>query len=130
MMQTTAFRVIGSGKKMPRIAATALVVAVHSLVQAAPTEDELKAQQARASKCAQSYPLEAQRSGVTGKTKVRISVDSEGNAVDVVVINSSGSSREHRQLDRAALAFFRCMSPYKKEGKPREFESEYVWRLE
>ena len=98
--------------------------------QAAASEEEARAQQARASKCAQPYPLEAQRSGVTGTTKVRISVDAEGNAIDVVVINSSGSSREHRQLDRAAVALFKCIGRYKKTGEPYAFESAYAWKLE
>ncbi len=97
--------------------------------QAAASEEEAKAQQARESKCAQPYPLEAQRSGATGTTRVRTYVDADGNAIDVVVISSAGSSREHRQLDRAAVALFKCIGRYRKTGEPYSFESEYVWKL-
>jgi TonB family protein len=97
---------------------------------AAASDEEIKKQDARLSQCAQDYPEQARRQGRTGTTRVQISVDAEGNAIDVIVLKNSGSSKEHRQLDRAAVTLFKCMSPYKKTGQAYAFESEYVWRLD
>jgi TonB family protein len=106
------------------------ILLVPCIGQASTSQDEADRQTERAKKCAQDYPEEARRNGKTGTTKVRISVDAEGNATDVVVAGNSGWSKEHRQLDRAAVALFKCIAQYRKTGAPYSFEAEYVWRLD
>ena len=110
--------------------ATAHLFVLLNVGQVAASEDEARRQQERASKCAQDYPEQARRLGRTGVTKVRISVDAVGNVLDVVVPRSSGQSKEHRQLDRTAVALFKCIGSYRNTGVPHSFDAEYVWRLD
>jgi protein TonB len=46
-----------------------------------------------------SYPRAARRAGLTGKAVVEMTIDGEGNVIDVMLASSSG----HELLDRAAL---------------------------
>jgi protein TonB len=62
-----------------------------------------------ASSCQPVYPAAAMRAGATGTTAVRLSVTAAGKILQADVTHSSGPTREHRLLDRAALqAFATC----------------------
>ncbi len=81
------------------------------------------------------YPAAARRSEATGVTRVRFSIDETGHVVKAEVTGSSGSSREHRQLDKVAVeALSQCrFKPGADEnGKPVGAFSnvEYVWKLD
>ena len=81
------------------------------------------------------YPAAAARAEATGITKIRFTVDAAGKVSKADIERSSGSSREHRLLDRAAVeALSKC--PFKpgtdETGKPVGATTlvEYVWKLE
>ncbi|WP_374562765.1 energy transducer TonB [Ideonella sp.] len=81
------------------------------------------------------YPAAARRAEATGVTRVRFSIDETGHVVKAEVTGSSGSSREHRQLDKVAVeALSQCrFKPGMDEnGKPVGAFSnvEYVWKLD
>jgi protein TonB len=83
----------------------------------------------------EDYPAAAVRAEATGTTRVRFTVDATGKLSNAEVVKPAGSSREHRQLDRVALAkLSECtFRPGNDEtGKPvgGTFEVEYVWKLE
>ena len=81
------------------------------------------------------YPAAALRAEATGTTKVRFTVGADGKMTAAEVVKSSGPSREHKQMDRVALAKlsecnFRAGAD--ENGKPvgASFEVEYVWKIE
>ena len=81
------------------------------------------------------YPAAALRAEATGTTKVRFTVGADGKMTAAEVVKSSGPSREHKQMDRVALAklsecSFRAGAD--ENGKPvgASFEVEYVWKIE
>jgi periplasmic protein TonB len=81
------------------------------------------------------YPAQAARSQAVGTTVIAFAIDAEGNVGKADVTRSSGSSREHRLLDRAAVdALSKCrFKPGTDEaGKPvgATAKVEYVWNLE
>lgn len=81
------------------------------------------------------YPAAARRSEASGVTRIRFSIDETGHVVKAEVTGSSGSSREHRQLDKVAVeALSQCrFKPGTDEnGKPVGAFSnvEYVWKLD
>ncbi len=83
----------------------------------------------------EDYPAAAVRAEATGTTRIRFNVDASGRLASAEVVKSAGSSREHRQLDRVALAkLSECaFRPGNDEnGKPvgGTFEVEYVWKLD
>jgi len=81
------------------------------------------------------YPAQAARAEATGTTKIRFVVDGEGRVSKADVESPSGSSREHRLLDRLAVeALSKCrFKPGMDEhGKPTGTTTvvTYVWKLE
>lgn len=82
------------------------------------------------------YPAAATRAEATGVTRIKFTVDSSGKVTKAEIEKSSGASREHRLLDRAALeALSKC--PGKpgtdEQGRPVGISTtivEYVWKLE
>ncbi len=81
------------------------------------------------------YPAAAARAEATGITKIRFTVDATGKVSNTTLEKPSGSSREHKQLDRAAIdALSKC--PFKpgmdETGKPIGATTvvEYVWKLD
>jgi protein TonB len=90
------------------------------------------------SKCDKpSYPPAAQRAEAKGTTRIRFTIDATGHLdpSKTIIERSSGGSREHKQLDRAAVeALSKC--PFKpgtdENGRPVGAYSivDYVWNLE
>ena len=81
------------------------------------------------------YPSAALRAEATGTTKIRFTVDATGKVSKAEVERPSGSSREHRLLDRTAVdALSKCgFRPGTDEtGKPVGAVAvvDYVWRTE
>jgi periplasmic protein TonB len=90
---------------------------------------------ADASGCKPEYPAAAIKVEATGATVIRFTVDASGKVTKAEVVRSSGPSREHRLLDRAAVsALSECkFAPGKDEdGKPvgGVKDVEYKWQLE
>lgn len=81
------------------------------------------------------YPSAARRSEATGTTRVRFSVGSDGRLANAEVVRSSGSSREHKMLDRTALSKLsecRFTAGTDENGRPvgASFDVDYVWKLD
>jgi periplasmic protein TonB len=84
---------------------------------------------------AEDYPTAARRTEATGITRVRFTVGADGKLASAEVVKSAGGSREHKMLDRLAVAkLSECtFKPGADEnGKPvgGSFDVEYVWKLE
>jgi protein TonB len=82
-----------------------------------------------------SYPAAARREEATGTSRIRFEVDATGHVIRAEILQRSGRSRAHRQLDQAAVdALSRCeFTPGRdKLGHPTGGYAsvEYVWRLE
>jgi periplasmic protein TonB len=89
---------------------------------------------AGATQCRPEYPAAAQRTGATGVTRIRFSVDASGRIAGSQILRSSGSSREHRMMDRAAAeALAQCPVQVGTDemGRPvgTTTDVEYVWTL-
>jgi periplasmic protein TonB len=81
------------------------------------------------------YPSAAQRAGATGTSRIRFTVDANGLVAKAEIERSSGSSREHKALDRAAVeALSKCrfIPGTDETGKPVGATApvDYVWNLE
>lgn len=81
------------------------------------------------------YPSAARRSEATGITKVRFTVGADGKLASSEVARSAGSSREHKMLDRVALAklsecAFKAGLDENGRAAGGSFEVDYVWKLE
>jgi protein TonB len=76
----------------------------------------------------------AQRSGATGTTRIRFTVDALGRIAGSQIVHASGTSREHRQMDQAAAAAL-AQCPVQvgtdEMGRPMgtTTDVEYVWSL-
>jgi TonB family protein len=53
--------------------------------------------------CRPVYPHVAEREGVTGITKVRITIDATGRVSGAQILEPSGKRRENRNMDQAAI---------------------------
>jgi protein TonB len=88
------------------------------------------------STCAKpEYPVAARRSEAQGVTRIRFTVDADGKVAKAEVERASGSSREHRLLDRTAvdaLSLCRFRPGTDENGKPVGASSvvEYAWKLD
>lgn len=81
------------------------------------------------------YPPAAARAEATGITKIRFTVDAQGKVSSAEKLQGSGSSREHRLLDNAAIeALSKCrFKPGTDEqGRPVGGTTvvDYVWKLD
>lgn len=82
-----------------------------------------------------TYPAAARREEATGTSRIRFEIDARGQVVNAEIMQRSGRSRAHRQLDRSAVeALSQCQfTPGRdKQGHPTGGYAsvEYVWRLE
>jgi protein TonB len=83
---------------------------------------------------ADDYPGAAKRAEATGTTRVRFSVGADGKLASAEVARSAGSSREHKMLDRVALAklgecAFKAGMDENGRAVGGTFEVDYVWKL-
>lgn len=77
------------------------------------------------------YPEVARRAQATGTTVVGGDVQADGTVRSVVVVRSSGASRSHKLLDRAAAeALARCRFPAQPGTLAAPVSVDYVWKLE
>jgi len=81
------------------------------------------------------YPAAARRAEATGSTRIRFVVGADGKLASAEVVKSAGPTREHKMLDRVALAKLgecRFTAGIDENGKPvgGSFDVEYVWKLE
>jgi protein TonB len=53
--------------------------------------------------CRPRYPHVAEREGVTGITKLRITIDATGHVTGATLLEASGSQRQNRNMDQAAI---------------------------
>jgi len=89
---------------------------------------------AGAAQCRPEYPAAAARAGTTGTSRIRFSVDAAGVVSGAQILASSGATREHRLLDKAAAdALARCPIVVGTDdlGRPvgTTVDVEYVWTL-
>jgi len=81
------------------------------------------------------YPAAAARAEATGASVIAAFVDLNGRVTQARVERSSGSTREHKLLDRAALEAIAGSCKFKPgtvDGKPEPLwtQVEYVWKLD
>jgi len=80
------------------------------------------------------YSAAARRAEAQGTVVVVYTMDTNGQISEAHVERSSGSSREHKQLDRATVeAVLACKGkPGTVDGKAEKLTSrvEYVWRID
>jgi protein TonB len=85
--------------------------------------------------CKPEYPAAALRAQATGTTRINFTIDANGKVTNAEVVGSSGPTREHRMLDKAAAAAL-SQCPFTpgidSTGKPvgMVLPVEYVWKLE
>jgi len=82
-----------------------------------------------------SYPPAAARAEATGVSSIKVTVGTDGRATATEIAKSSGPSREHKLLDRAAEAAIKNTCKFKPgtvDGKPQTLTTQvdYVWKLE
>jgi protein TonB len=77
---------------------------------AAPVKPVARAAQIDVGSCAKpSYPEAATRAEAEGVTRIRFTIDAEGNVAKAEVESPSGATREHHMLDRTAVeALSKC----------------------
>ncbi len=82
-----------------------------------------------------TYPPAAARAEATGVVRIKVTVGIDGRATATEIAKSSGPSREHKLLDRAAEAAIRDTCKFKPgtvDGKPEPLTTfvEYDWKLQ
>ena len=85
-------------------------------------------------RCRPEYPAAAARAGVIGTTRIRFSVDATGRISGSQIVQSSGSTRENRMMDKAAAdALAQCPVQVGTDeaGRPMGTTTEvtYQWSL-
>ena len=81
-----------------------------------------------------SYPPAAARAEAMGVVRIKVTVGTDGRATATEIAKSSGPSREHKLLDRAAEAAIKNTCKFKPgtvDGKPETLTTfvEYDWKL-
>lgn len=81
------------------------------------------------------FPPAAARAQVSGEVRIKVTVGTDGRASATEIEKSSGPTREHKLLDRAAEAAIRntCkFVPGTVDGKPESLTTTviYVWKLD
>ena len=82
-----------------------------------------------------SYPPAAARAEATGVVRIKVTVGIDGRATATEIAKSSGPTREHKLLDRAAETAIRDTCKFKPgtvDGKPEPLTTfvEYDWKLQ
>ena len=83
----------------------------------------------------EDYPGAAVRAEATGTTQIRFNIGADGKMNGAAIVRSAGASREHKMLDRIALAkLSECSFKAGADdtGKPvgTSVDVVYVWKLE
>jgi protein TonB len=80
------------------------------------------------------YPRAARNTEATGSTVIIYSMDTTGVIGEASIERSSGPTREHKQLDRAALEAVKACkgTPGTLDGKPEKLSGRitYDWKLD
>ena len=81
-----------------------------------------------------AYPPAAARAEAMGVVRIKVTVGTDGRATATEIAKSSGPSREHKLLDRAAEAAIKNTCKFKPgtvDGKPETLTTfvEYDWKL-
>jgi protein TonB len=81
-----------------------------------------------------AYPPAAARAEATGVVRIKVTVGTDGRATATEIAKSSGPSREHKLLDRAAESAIKTTCKFKPgtvDGKPETLTTfvEYDWKL-
>jgi periplasmic protein TonB len=81
------------------------------------------------------YPPAAARAQATGEVRIKVTVGTDGRASATEIEKSSGPTREHKLLDRAAETAIRTTCkfvPGTVDGKPEPLTTTvvYVWKLD
>ena len=89
---------------------------------------------AGAAQCRPEYPAQALRTGATGVSKIRFTVDAGGKVAAAQILAPSGMTREHRMLDKAAAeALAQCPIVVGTDEMGRAVgttvDVEYVWTM-
>lgn len=76
------------------------------------------------------YPNASLRARAQGASTIRYTVNDRSEIVHAVILVSAGDTREHKLLDRSALAMVRSCR-YKADGTaaPGSFDFEQRWRI-
>jgi periplasmic protein TonB len=87
------------------------------------------------SACKPEYPQAALKAEASGTTAIKFTIDATGKVVSADVVKTSGASREHRLLDRAAVTSlsgctFRPGRDASGQAVGAATTVEYVWKLE
>ena len=82
-----------------------------------------------------AYPPAAARAEAVGVVRIKVTVGVDGKATATEIAKSSGPSREHKLLDRAAEAAIKNTCKFKPgtvDGKPEPLTTfvEYDWKLQ
>lgn len=84
--------------------------------------------------CEAGYPAAAQRAGAMGTTVLEYVINPDGVVQRISVIESSGLTREHRKLDRAAIDnIATCpilIDPKHPLSEPRTVKQTFNWVLD
>jgi protein TonB len=83
----------------------------------------------------EDYPAAALRNETTGTTRVRFNIGADGKLISADVVRSSGPTREHKALDRIALAKlseckFQAGNDETGKAVGATTEVDYVWKIE
>ena len=107
---------VAKGARSVYVSALAVLAAVHFGCASTAVPKAVGAQSEREAKtCAPAiYPSNAAFMGVQGTTEVLAEVSSDGKVSNAVVSKSSGATNEHKELDRATLAYIRSCTFLKK----------------
>jgi len=89
---------------------------------------------AGAVQCRPAYPAAAQRAGAEGISRIRFTVDALGHVVGAQILQASGTTREHRMMDKAAAeALAQCPVTIGIDESGRAVggtaDVDYVWTL-
>ena len=109
-------RSVAKGARSVYMSALAVLSAVHLGCASTAITKAVDAKSEREAKtCAPPiYPSNAVFMGVQGTTEVLAEVSSDGKVSNAVVSKSSGATNEHKELDRATLAYIRSCTFLKK----------------
>jgi TonB family protein len=84
--------------------------------------------------CDSSYPEAARRAGAIGRTVLEYVINPNGVVQRIAVLESSGVTREHRMLDRAAIKnIATCpmlVDPEHPLSQPQTFKLTFNWILD